>query len=544
MTMNRSFRATLFRNRRAAVAIYVAMLAPVLAGVVALGVEVSSWASAQVNVQRIADASASQGAITCYNYLTQSKGSQTCLNTNSLAQTAATLSAQLAEVNGASGGSNAAWNSTTNTYSDNNITAQVIDGVQSASDAAVEVSVQQSVPLTLAGIFNSKPSITVSASSTAEVVSSTKTTTTGGSGGQPCLLALSTSAKGTGLTTTGSINASGCTLVSDSNLTASGGGSFTASGIYAVGQTPSSSSPTPSPILSIPCWMDINGTTSKSVCYNYATIQSNPAIYPGASSVPDPYSSAAVSDPNNVKAAIKLAIANAASTTGPSISCPTASTSGLYNGSNGCNLPGSSGSTYNGSYCTGQGTSAITCYLQPGNYGSFTISGGGSWTFKFAPGGYVFNGNMNFSSGNMTFSGTGVTIYTTGTFSGGSSFSMTLTAPSSTVEPSPTTAGPWQIAGVALAGGGTNSTTFSLSGSSTFNIDGVVYFPNAAFTGSGSDTIGSSSGSCLEMIFSTISLSGATNIASSGCSGLNALAYTSVPATTSTTTQYSMKLVK
>jgi Flp pilus assembly protein TadG len=47
------------------VAIYVAMMAPVLAGAVALGVEVTSWSGAQLDAQRTADASARAGAISC-----------------------------------------------------------------------------------------------------------------------------------------------------------------------------------------------------------------------------------------------------------------------------------------------------------------------------------------------------------------------------------------------------------------------------------------------------------------------------------------------
>src|ERR1700735_1600142 len=94
-------RIGLMRCRRAAVAIYMALMAPALAGAVALGVEVTSWSGAQVDAQRPADASARAGAIYCYNY-TQTNGGS-CLTNAAAGQTAATLAAKLAEANAATG---------------------------------------------------------------------------------------------------------------------------------------------------------------------------------------------------------------------------------------------------------------------------------------------------------------------------------------------------------------------------------------------------------------------------------------------------------
>lgn len=535
------FYRTLLRCRRGSVAIYIALLAPVLAGAVALGVEVSSWAGVHEDLQRTADASAYEGALTCYNYVTQSKGEETCLNTNAGAQTAATIAAQLAEVNGATGTSSASWNAGTNTYSDNNITTQITNGVKSSADAAVQVSLQKTVSMPFGQLFGGTGSEAIRASSTAEVVQQQQTVTKPGSGPQPCLLALSTSNSSVGISISGSVVATGCSLVSDSNLTASGGGSFSALGIYGAGQVPSSAKSNPSPILSIPCWMSINGSTSNSTCYNYSTVLTNPAVFPGASVVPDPYFSAAVSDPYNAKAAMQAAVANAGNlTAGPNIVCGGSA-------GNSCNLPSSSGSSFNGSYCvypSGVNNGVTACYLKPGIYGSLTMGNGtNSFTTYFAAGAYVFVGNMTFSGSAKTFSGTGVTIFTTGAFTipSGGSFAFDLTAPSSSSIPTPSTAGPWLIAGVALAG--TTTSTFSVAGSWALNIDGVVYFPNAAFNGSGSNNA-SGATSCLEMIFNTITLSGATNLASTNCSSLNALAFDSVPATTTTTTTYATQLVK
>src|SRR5580693_300762 len=91
-------------DRCASVAIYVALLAPVLAGSMALGVEVTSWSGVQLDLQREADASARTGSLYCYNYALNNSGSS-CLSNATAAQTGATLAARMAEVNGVTGAS-------------------------------------------------------------------------------------------------------------------------------------------------------------------------------------------------------------------------------------------------------------------------------------------------------------------------------------------------------------------------------------------------------------------------------------------------------
>jgi Putative Flp pilus-assembly TadE/G-like len=592
-------RVALMRSRRAAVAIYVALMAPVLAGAVALGVEVTSWSGAQVDLQRMADASARAGAISCYNY-TQTNGGS-CLTNAAAGQAAATLAAKLAEANSATGSSNPTWTATTTngyntgTYADNLITAKIVQGLQSGSDAAVQVNVSKTIPLTISRAFSSTPSVTVSATSISEVTNHSITTTIAGSGGQPCILALQT---GTGTTSgiyaSGSItvNAPSCSLVSNSSFSDSGGSSLSVAGIYAVGQVGSSSYPN----LTLPCWATINGSSSNNGCNPYPSnglLVSNPYVHGGATVVPDPYAS---------NTAMQSAITNAPGTTGQNLQCynqncyygpsftgrisgttltVTAVTTGTIGvgdvlsgsgvtsnttitargtGTGGAgtytisvsqtvaseamagwiSVPSASGATViNGTYCSGQGSGSVTCYLQPGNYGSFSVTAGGPYYFNYAGGGYVFNGNVNLSN-NTTHNGTGVTVFTTGTFTGANTFNYNLTAPSTTVMPSPTTAGPWQIAGVVLAGSGTSVT---LSGNPQFLVTGVVYFPNATFNSQGSNGLGASGTSCLEIIADNITLSGATYL-NGNCGSLNAVAFTSVPGTSSTSTSYSTALVQ
>jgi Flp pilus assembly protein TadG len=508
-------RSRLGGDRRATVAIYMAFMAPVLTGAIALGVEVTSWSGTQLDMQSAADMSARQAAIYCYNYALNNAGS-TCLNNAGAAQTAATLAGRLAEVNGVTGAATPSWNAATKTYTDNRATAQITNGVKQVTDAAVLVSVQKSVPLTVSRAFSSNSTVTVSATSTSEVVA----TTGGGSGGQPCMLALNTTSTSTsGITSSGStnINASACTLVSNTSFVNTGGSSFTVAGIYAAGTVGATTTPT----LSIPCGATVNGSSANNGCSPYPSsglLQSNVAVHGNAATVPDPYATST---------AMQAAIANAASTVGSSISCSNQQ----------CGLPASSGSTFNGSYCTGQGTGSVTCYLKPGNYGGFTVGSGGPYTFNYAAGGYVFNGNVNLSNNN-THTGSGVTIFTTGTFTGSNSFTFNLTPPSTTVMPTPSTMGPWQIAGVVLAGttadpnGGTGVT---LSGAVSFLPAGAMYFPNATFSAQGSNGLGTSSSGCLELIAARIIVSGNTYLGSS-CSAYNAVTFTSIPSTASYTT--------
>ena len=292
--------------------------------------------------------------------------------------------------------------------------------------------------------------------------------------------------------------------MSNTNFINTGGSSFTLAGIYAVGTIGATTYPT----LSIPCGATINGSSNNNGCSPWP-VPACSSRTPWCMAVRRPWRI-----PTRSNTAMQSAIANAASTKGPNLQCSnqhcyygqtftgkisgttltvTAITAGagsiavgdalsgtnvssgttvtaLQSGTGGTGtytvsksqttasttitgwmaLPGASGtSAANGSYCTGQGGGSVTCYLKPGNYGSYTVSSGGPYTFNYAAGGYVFNGNVSLTN-NTTHNGTGVTIFTTGTFTGSNTFNFNLTAPSTTVDRDH--GGPWQIAGVVLAG--------------------------------------------------------------------------------------------
>ena len=93
------------------------------------------------------------------------------------------------------------------------------------------------------------------------------------------------------------------------------------------------------------------------------------------------------------------------------------------------------------------------------------------------------------------------------------------------------------VAAIALAGN--SATTTTISGNAAFNVTGVTYFPNAIFDASGSSCnsstpcFGSNSTTCLEIIASSIKLTGNANFNSS-CASLGAATFTSVAGSSTT----------
>ena len=469
-------------DKRGVVAIWIAVMLPGLIMAISMGIEISNWAAAQVSVQRTADLAAIAGAI---NYKNNTGAAQATRE-----QTAATFAARFAQINGGNGTAAPAWTASTKTLADNQITVQVTTGLQSSSNAALKVTVLKSVPKTISQFFSAGTSVTVSSTSTAELV----IVGTAGSGGQPCLVALSTS--------TGVITGQGSTYLTMPNCTIrsngtigihGGGGPITTAGIYAAGA------------VSIDTWIATTGGQN-----------------PNSGIIIDPYLS---------NTALQNAFSNTLALTGvTNINCGTVSgvlgTPGQYTGNNNCN---GTNTLPNGGTCVTSG--GVTCTLYPGNYGSFNVPSGGPYTFNFQPGLYQFKGAISLQ-GNTTSNGSGVTIIMTGAFNGSNSFNFNITAP--TVAQASSTGG---VAAIALAGN--SATTTTISGNAAFNVTGVTYFPNAIFDASGSSCnsstpcFGSNSTTCLEIIASSIKLTGNANFNSS-CASLGAATFTSVAGSSTT----------
>lgn len=211
-------------GRRASVGVWIAVMFVPMLMAVSLAVEVASWEAAQVSVQRAADLAATAGGM---NYLATSSN-----------QKAATFAARMAQMNGASGTATPSWNTTNNTLTDNQVTAQIVSGYKSSSDTAILVTVQRTIQPGLSSGFTAANVYTVTGTGIAELV----TVSGGTSGGQPCLLTLGTS--GTTITVSGSadITGSSCVVRSDGSISLSGSSSISALAVYSAGSISTSGS--------------------------------------------------------------------------------------------------------------------------------------------------------------------------------------------------------------------------------------------------------------------------------------------------------------
>jgi hypothetical protein len=374
-------------GRRASVAVWIAVMAPGLIMAISMAVEVGAWAAAKASVQRTADLSAVAGAA---NY-----------NNSKNAVTAATFAARLAQMNINTGTTTAlSWTGSCTTPCSSTctvtgtesqasvtvpivITAEVIlcGGLVSTSDAMLKVTVQQPIASMLSyPLFSANSTNTISASSTAELVS-----VTGSPPSSPnavCLLALSTS--GNDITASGSADLTGssCVIRSNSSMSLSGSADFTAHAFYVEGSISKSGS------------ASVNGTQNT-----------------GQGTISDPFAS---------NPAVQTAIATLSAGSGSSYSLSGTNTAtispGIYSGislSGSANLTLSPGLyTVNGpvsvsgsATVTGSGVTIVTS-------GTVTLSGSGVVTLT-APGtsptsgavpGFVLIGT---GSGAWSYSGSG-----------------------------------------------------------------------------------------------------------------------------------------
>jgi Flp pilus assembly protein TadG len=170
-------------------------------------------------------------------------------------------------------------------------------------------------------------------------------------------------------------------------------------------------------------------------------------------------------------------------------------------------LSGSSSTTVN------VGNNATTA-LQPGTTGGWSVNG----RLSLSPGLYIVNGPISLGA-QGSISGSNVTIVTSGTVDVAGGSTLTLSAATT----AQATAG--AIPGIVFAG--TNSGAVTIAGNASSRYTGVVYFPHADLKFSGTSSAGSTG--CLQVIASTIVLSGNTQLASS-CSQYGTNNYGSLPA--------------
>jgi Flp pilus assembly protein TadG len=148
--------------------------------------------------------------------------------------------------------------------------------------------------------------------------------------------------------------------------------------------------------------------------------------------------------------------------------------------------------------------------ISPGTYSSWDVQG----TLNLSPGTYYVNGGIS-AGAQSTINGIGVTILTSGSVSTTGGASLAFSAPLKNAS-----AG---IPGVLIAGNGAGTMTFL--GNSTSPITGLIYFPNAALKFGGTSSAGSDA--CVEVVASTVTLVGTSNVAAN-CSSYGLLSWGSL----------------
>lgn len=471
------FLTRLFRSdKKASVAVWVAVALPFLIIAMVTGVEVSGWWVDLARSQQVADTASAAGALTYKSTLN--------------ARTAATQAAHIAELNGVTGSASPTWNSTTNTLTDGSITVVVTLGVNTAAGGTVQVSIAQTTAGGVAAAVN--PSgFTIGTTSTSKVAPPPGTPTArssdgSGLGGQPCMLALN--GDDTGVTSGTDISFSGnvtistpnCTIRSNAGITFQGNVTVNAAAYYAGGTITTSGSAA-----------SITGTA-----------------YPMSGQIADPYAVSSAPDCGvtpgptclfNTALQNALAAADAATAT-TDLSC----------NNSGCTGPA-------GLVTCGTGSKQNVCTVLPGTYRNW--SGTNGPTVTLTAGNYIVTGNISLNGG--TFKGSGVTILMAAGPSGSPNSASTLGSTTESLTAA-TTAGVGTtkaIAGVVFAS--TTTGTMSFGGNASVPFSGLIYLPNGNLKLAGTPVDGGSG--CALVVAETIVITGNVQLASScGSFGLPA----------------------
>ena len=488
------------RGERGSIGIWVATMAPGLLMAGAMGVEVSGWATAQVSIQRTADAAALAAAVN-YNSMT---------NASTSLQTVATYAARIANLNGIEGATTPSWNAASNTLTSNKITVKFVSTLTNGTtfsvkdSMALQVTVQKPINKIWSGAFSSSAPVTVSATSVAQIMNSTTTTNTSGNYiaiGTYCFLALNSTTSNTFFSAgTVTINSPNCTIFSNKDIDISQSGTLNTKGLYSV-QTGST--------VTGQVWNNLGIWIKQGVILGPTS-----TLNPGQTVMTDPYASdTRITDVFNAITVLP--------TTLPAISCSgTGAAANCYNvANNSAILP-----------YAGTGNTSTGVYTwNPGNYDRMAVIGGGPYTFTFNPGLYMFKNGINFAGATTSSALNGVTIATGTGFVSGGTFNWTHRAPSSSVSNS--------IIGIAHM---TNSTAgFYISNGSTFSVDGAVYAPNGQYNTQGLYITNgiTQPGTCFQVVANTIRMEGSSSVDNSGCNS-------TYNQTTVTTTKTSIGVVK
>lgn len=397
------------KDQRGAVTVVSAVAIPVLIGVTGLVAELGHGLLTKSENQRIADLAAYAGAL-AYNSTSSS--------------TSMTAAAQrVAAMNGIPAAS---------------VSANLVTSPRDSSSQAVLVNISTSNLVLLAPVTKTTSSLTIGASSYAQLGAKT----------DPCIVALSTS--GTGVTLTGgtSVTAAACAVASNNTV-------------------------------SVPCGTRL---TAKIVNYNSSTAPSQPCSGITANSV----SKAATTDPLASNSGVTTAVARVA--TVAALTSPTLSTI-----STGTNLAFDwSSSSMTAGQCSGTRPNygSVWNFTCPSggsyNFGSLTVGGGITVNFNTsgtAATTYNFSGSVTNSGTTITF-GPGIYNIAQGLTTGGGS---TTTFGAGTFSIGRSTS--------SCSGGGMysicNTSTLTFGGPSTFNLTAGLYNSGGSTLTLGSGTTNS-----------------------------------------------------
>lgn len=439
--LGREVLARLGAARRGAVALIVALVLPVLLGVIALALEVGSWATARIDVQRQADIAAMTAAV---QYANGVSSATTAAQQSTLSNAAITAGTKLSAVNGVTAANNAS------------LALTQVSGVTSASDVAFKAVTSRQMSLSIGRVLSNLTSVTISSTAIAEITGSV------GGGGQPCVFSLDKTSTGTGVSVTGNshVTASGCTVRSNNGIKILGSSSITADAVYAQEATQPYNFDTLQQILDNSSYV-ANTASTESVCgaaspgTGCSGSSSGGLAWPlagpysGWGTVTDPKSSlygitnpigadpypllfnlasSTISDPYANDSTMATLASNL--TTYTQSATQPATSSGIYpsyNVTNGWTNDG--GSVSAGSYPFVYVSNGMNLTMNSGTYyiaGNFDITGGS--TVTLSPGTYYVGGNVSVGGG-TTLTGTGVTFVVGGSVYLGGGASISLTAP-------------------------------------------------------------------------------------------------------------------
>lgn len=497
--LGRETLARLGTERRGAVALIVALVLPVLLGVVALALEVGSWATARIDVQRQADIAAMTAAV---QYANGAPSATSIALQSTLSNASIAAGTSLAAVNGVTAANNASL-----------VLVQVA-GVKTTPDTnvAFKAVTSRQMSLGIGKVLSTLPSVTVSATAIAEISGAA------GGGGQPCIFSTNTTAGATSFTISGgpsrkvALGTSGCTVRSNNGFSISSQTAVQTEGVYSnqsvqpttksilesiLGASSAIISDSGSVALVAPDTSSGTWANSQAWPINWSTgvLGANPEptlLDTSAAPISDPYQS----DSSYLNAIQNLT--NYMSGTQPT-SNTAITKAGTYNGGSYNSISLNNGSQNNATLSGG------TYYI------SGNVNVGGGTTLTLGPGTYYVGGNFNVSNGGIlaTTSGTAnLTIVANGTIS----FSS-LQSNSTVSLSAPTSGSSSGIPGYLFISNssqkGSSCAICFTNANATFDLGGLIYAPKGQINITNGVSIKSTE-SCLQMAANSVLITGGT----------------------------------